>query len=125
MYKSEIVDTSLNLANKIELVAMKDVTDCTLLEQFVNENNGEVIIAPKGYVKLHVENDKSDSREYDIFIIVDTDGNKYKTGSESFERAFMDIFNELSSETGWQIKVFGKPSKNYAGKSFLTCSVVL
>lgn len=125
MYKSEIIETSMNLESKLEVVAMKDVTDCILLEQYVNENNGEVIIEPAHFVKLHVENDKSDSKEYNILIIVTTDGTKYKTGSESFERAFMDIFTELKDEKGWQIKVFGKPSKNYAGKNFLTCSVVL
>ena len=126
MYKSEILETSMNLESKLEIVAMKDVTDCILLEQYVNSNDGEVIIAPKDYVKLHVMNDKSESKEYNILIIVTQDGTKYKTGSESFERAFMDIFNELKDETSeWQIKVFGKPSKNYSGKNFLTCSVVI
>lgn len=124
MYKSEIINTSLENMSKVELVAMKDVTDCILLERFLEDNGEEVIIEVADFVELHVQNDKSESKEYDVLIIVDKNGQKYKTGSDSFKRAFLDIFSELHGESGWAIKVFGKPSKNYNGKNFLTCSVV-
>lgn len=124
MYKSEIINTSLESMSKVELVAMKDVTDCILLERFLEDNSEEVIIEVADFVELHVQNDKSESKEYDVLIIVDKNGQKYKTGSDSFKRAFLDIFSELHGESGWAIKVFGKPSKNYNGKNFLTCSVV-
>lgn len=124
MYKSEIISTSLKEMTKVELVAMKDVTDCILLERYLEQNGDEVILEVKDYVELHVENDRSESKEYDVLVLIDTGGTKYRTGSDSFKRAFLDIFNELQGETGWGIKVFGKPSKNYNGKNFLTCSVV-
>lgn len=124
MYKSEIVDTSIENMNKVEMVALKDVTDCTVLERYLEMNDDEVIMVVKDYVELHIENDKSESKEYDVLIIIDEQGNKYKTGSDSFKRAFLDIFYDLKGETGWGIKIYGKPSKNYTGKNFLTCSVV-
>ncbi len=125
MYKSTIVETSMTNMSKVEQIAMKDVSDCILLESYVNDNDGEVIIEPSNYVKLHVENDLSDSKEYEVFILVDVGGTKYKTGSQSFVNAFMDIWDDLKDEDGWAIKVYGKPSKNYNGKSFLTCSVAI
>lgn len=125
MYRSEIVETSMTNMSKVEQIAMKDVGDCILLETYVNENDGEVIIEPKDYALLHVENDRSESKEYDVLILVDSGGTKFKTGSQSFFNAFMDIYNDLKDETGWSIKVYGKPSKNYNGKNFLTCSVVI
>ena len=125
MYKSEITETSIKKMNKVELTAYKDVSDCIALEECVNNSeNGEFVIEPADYVKLHVENDKSESKEYNILVIIDKSGEKYKTGSEAFERSFMDIFTELNGEKGWAIKVFGKESKNYKGKKFLTCSVI-
>ena len=124
MYKSEIVETSIKEMTPVERVALKDVTNCELLDQVVNANDGSVIIEIADYVKLHVENDKSESKEYTVFILIDKYGNRYKTGSESFERAFVDIYSELKDETGWGLKVYGKPSKNYQGKLFLTCSAV-
>ena len=125
MYKSEIVETSMKKMNKVELIAFKDVSDCIALEECVNNSEtGEFIMHPVDYVKLHVHNDKSESKEYDILVIIDSEGNKYKTGSEAFERSFRDIFDELKDEKGWALKVFGKDSKNYKGKKFLSCSVV-
>ena len=125
MYMSEITETSMKEMNKVELIAFKDVSDCIALEECVNNSeNGEFIMHPSDYVKLHVVNDKSESKEYDILVIIDNDGVKYKTGSEAFERSFRDIFDELKDESGWALIVFGKDSKNYKGKKFLSCSVV-
>lgn len=125
MYKSEIIEKSAEIS-KIEAVSLKNLTDAVGLDTLVNESaDGYAIITPAKYVVVHVENDKSkNNREYDVLVIVDEYGNKYKTGSESFMRTFMDIFNELDGEIGWSIKVFGKDSKNFSGKKFLTCSVV-
>ena len=124
MYKSEIVNTSIENMSKVEMVALKDVTDCVLLERYLEENGDECILEVKDFVELHVENDRAESREYTVLVLIDKDGIKYRTGSESFKRAFMDIFADLKDEVGWGIKVFGKPSRNYNGKNFLTCSVV-
>ena len=125
MYRSEITETSIVNMSKIDLVAFKNLSDCIPMEQNIeNSEDGYFTIKPVDYVKLHVENDQSENREYDVLIIVADNGDKYKTGSEAFERAFMDIFTELQHEDGWLLKIFGKESKNYKGKKFLTCSAV-
>lgn len=125
MYKSEIISASAEIG-KVEAVALKNLTDAEGLDAVVNNSvDGFVVINPIKYVLLHVQNDKaSNNTEYDVLVIVDKSGNKYKTGSESFMRSFFDIYEELADEEGWALKVFGKASKNYSGKKFLTCSVV-
>lgn len=125
MYKSTIVESSSEVT-KIEAVALKNLADVEGIEVEVNASpEGYIVLNPEKYVVLHVENDKSkDNKEYDVLVIIDASGKKYKTGSESFMRSFFDIYNELEGESGWSLKVFGKESKNYKGKKFLTCSVV-
>ena len=125
MYKSEIVDTSLENMSKVELVAYKDVSDCILLEKYLEQNDDEITMVVKDYVELAVQNDRADNTNYNVFIIIDEGGTKYRTGSDSFKRAFLDIYNDLKDETGWAIKIYSKPSRNYNGKNFLTCSVVI
>lgn len=125
MYKSTIIKSSGEIS-KIEAVALKNLADVEGIEILVNDSvDGYAVIHPIKYVVLHVENDKAkENKEYDVLVICDSDGTKYKTGSESFMRSFFDIFDELEGEEGWGLKVFGKESKNYKGKKFLTCSVV-
>lgn len=125
MYKSTIIKSSGEIS-KIEAVALKNLADVEGIEVLVNDSvDGYAIIHPVKYVVLHVENDKAkENKEYEVLVICDVDGTKYKTGSESFMRSFFDIYDELEGESGWGLKVFGKESKNYKGKRFLTCSVV-
>ena len=126
MYKCDIIESSAQLG-KVEAVAMMNLADCEGLDTAVNESlDGYVILHPIKWVKLHVLNDKAkDNKEYDVLVIVDADGSRYKTGSASFMNSFFDIYEPLEGETGWGLKVFGKDSSNYKGKKFLTCSVVL
>lgn len=126
MYKSVITESSAELS-KIEAVAMMNLTDCEGIDVAVNESlDGYVIIHPVKWVKLHVTNDRAkENKEYDVLVLVDADGTKYKTGSSSFMNAFFDIYEPLEDETGWGLKIFGRDSNNYKGKKFLTCSVVL
>ena len=125
MYKSTIIEASHEIS-KIEGVALKNISDAEGVDTLVNESiDGYAVIHPVKYVMLHVENDRAkENKEYNVLIIIDADGTKYKTGSDSFIRTFMDIFSELGGESGWGLKVFGRESKNYKGKKFLTCSVV-
>ncbi len=73
--------------------------------------------------KLH--NEKSDNKDYINFIVVDKDGEKYVTGSQSFISSFTDIVDEMleAGETDITIEVYRKESKNYKGKDFITCSI--
>ena len=125
MYKSTIIEASAEIS-KVEAVALKSLSDCEGIDTIVNESlDGYALLHPVKYVMLHVENDKAkENPVYDVLVIIDRDGSKYKTGSTSFIQTFKDIFDELQGEEGWALKVFGRESKNYKGKKFLTCSAV-
>ena len=74
---------------------------------------------------LKVHNEKSDDKEYLNYVIVDNEGHKFVTGSQSFWSSFINIYEEMKDEDEeWAIKVYRLPSKNYKGKEFITCSVI-
>lgn len=121
-YRVEVIESSIEL-NAREKIKIKDTSDSIALDKATQE--GEVIICPKYWAVLGVHNDKSDNPDYTNYIVVDVTGLKYRTGSESFWSAFMNIWNELKEDTDdWDIKVYRLPSKNRSGKDFLTCSLI-
>ena len=125
MYTVKIKESSMELTNK-QKVMYKDTSDAYKLDEVVKENE-PLGIEPIGYVVLNVHNDKSDNPDYEQYVILSADGNKYVTGSESFFTSFLNIWNELGgieSDEAWMINVYKKPSTNFKGKFFLTCSVI-
>lgn len=121
-YSVKIAETSKELTAK-ERIQIKDTADAIKLDEATQ--NGAIIINPLMYAILDVHNEKSDNVDYKNYVIVDKDGTKYVTGSESFFSTFMSIYDEMyGEEEDWGIKCTRLPSKNYKGKEFLTCSVV-
>ena len=124
-FEVKIKESSIELSAK-QKVMYKDTSDATKLDEVVTETDA-ITIEPIGYVVLEVHNEKSDNPDYEQFVILSADGEKYVTGSTSFWDSFMNIWSELGgveSEEAWMIKVFKSPSKNFKGKFFLTCSVI-
>ena len=122
-YTVEIEETSLAEMSAKDRIKMKEVSDATKLDIAVTEDEA-LIISPVAYAILNIHNEKSDDKDYKNYIILDKDGNKYVTGSESFWNSFINIFNELDgSGEEWELKIFRMPSKNYSGKTFITCAV--
>lgn len=122
-YTVEIVESSRELSAK-EKVMFKDLSDTFGIDA-VTQENGELIIKPVAYVVLHIHNDKLEQPDYDKFVIVDDKNIRYSTGSESFWNSFKNIFVEMEGiDEEWSLKIFRKPSKNRAGKDFITCSVI-
>ena len=123
-YELKIKEASMELTPK-QRVMYKDTSDAYKLDDVVKE--GEAFaIEPIGYCVLSVHNDKSDNPDYEQYVIMSADGSKYVTGSASFWNSFINIWNELGgveSEEAWMITVHKKPSTNFKGKFFLTCSV--
>ena len=126
-YSVEIVESSRELTVR-EKIALKDYSNATPLDTALDECD-TLTIFPSAYVKLAVHNEKSkQDKDYTKYIILDNAGNKYVTGSESFFTSFLDIFNTMSKEAPgdeYAIDVFKKASKNYSGKSFISCSLSL
>ena len=122
-YKVTIKESSKELTAR-ERIMFKDTTNAVKLDEAANGEE-RLIITPAAYVILNIHNEKSDNVDYENYIIVDKDGNKYVTGSGSFISAFMEIWEEMKDEDEeYSIEVYKMDSKNYKGKQFLTCSIV-
>lgn len=122
-YEVKIVESSKDLTGK-ERLMIKDTTDAIKIDEATKD--GVIIFTPEYYARLEIHNEHArDNNDYKQTVIVDTIGQKYVTGSESFFESFKDIASEMENENEeWSIKCYRVPSKNYSGKDFLTCSVV-
>ena len=123
-YSVTILESSKELTPK-ERVMYKDFSDAVKLDIGLDTEEG-MIIYPDFYVLCKVDNDKARrDKEYSVLLIVDKAGTKYRTGSPTFVENFKAIYEDMKEVTeDWGIRVYGLPSKNFEGKSFLTCSVV-
>lgn len=122
-YEVKINSVSKELTAR-ERVMLKDTRNAIKLDEAVNVN--PLVISPAYYAVLDVHNEKSkEDKDFQNFIVVDTAGNKYVTGSSSFFEAFTEIVEEMSG-TGeeYEIEIYKLDSKNYKGKQFITCSIV-
>lgn len=121
-YSSEIIASMKSLSGK-EKVRFKDLTASKKLDEEVTEDTS-LLVALDNYIKLHVHNSKSENPDYDVMIVIDKEGNSYYTSSETFMRALEGVINDMKDETEeWGIEVVKKPSSNFKGKFFLTCTV--
>lgn len=126
-YKVTINKTSKELTTK-ERIAIKDFSNATPLDTSLETDNDSLIITPAYYAILDVHNEKAkDNPDYRKYVIVDKSGQKYVTGSESFWTSFSDIMDEIADaemDEDFSIECFKRPSKNYKGKSFISCSII-
>lgn len=121
-YNVTIVKTSKELSHK-ERVRMKDTTNALSMDEITQD--GPVLIDLDFYAVLNVHNERSESVDYTVCILVDKAGTKYRTGSPSFLTALDEIMVDMADcDEPWQLEISRRPSKNYKGKDFLTCSVV-
>lgn len=123
-YKVTIISCSKEIS-AVERIKLKDLSDAVKLNEMVS-TEGSVTLVPAYFAQVHVHNENADDKDYENYVIVDNNGTKYYTGSESLWSAFTNIMEELTSEgidEALPIKVYGLPSKNRAGKDFLTCSL--
>ena len=122
-YTVKIQESSQELKGKQRII-MKDTSDALKLDE-ATEGGNSIIIKVEKWAILKVHNEKADDKEYENYIIVDSEGHKFVTGSQSFWSSFINIYEEMKDEDEeWAIKVYRLPSKNYKGKEFITCSVI-
>lgn len=124
-YEVNIVSATKELSPK-EKIKLKDLSNSINLDNATHEQ-GKVVIDYDYHVILEIHNEKSkDRKDYQNVVVVDKDGTKYNTGSESFLTTLEDITGEMLSagEEDFSIEVYRKDSKNYKGKQFITCSVL-
>ena len=119
-YKCSVKFSSKELTNREKLM-VKDTTNASKLDELVVPGE-HLVITPDFFVILDVHNDRSDTKDYEQYLIVDKGGSKYYTGSPSFWESFTDISEEMGDEE-YSIDVYKVESKNFKGKHFLTCSI--
>lgn len=126
-YSVKITNNSRELTAR-EQISFKDYSNAIALDTELNDDNASIVITPTAYVELSVHNEHSkNDKDYKKYLIIDNAGNKYVTGSESFFTSFKNIFEtmaEVAPNEEYSIQVYKKPSKNYQGKHFLTCSIL-
>lgn len=123
MYDVTIRETNMTELTARERILLKDTSDAIKLDEATR--NGELIFKPVSYAILDVHNDKGEDKDYVQYLIIDSDNNKYLTGSNSFWNSFIAIFNEMATEKEeYEVKAYRLPSKNYKDKDFITCSII-
>lgn len=121
-YNVTISSASRQLSAR-ERIAIKDFSNAIPLDEATKD--GKLVINPVDYAVLDVHNEKSDNKDYKKYVVIDAAGTKYVTGSENFFDSFMEIMEEMSGEDEeFSIEVYQMESKNYKGKSFITCSIL-
>ena len=127
-YSVVIEESSRELTAK-ERVMFKDLGNATKLNTLAEEANASgvkaIIENIKDFVVINVHNEASEDVDYKNYVIVDGTGEKYYTGSTPFWNSFKAIYDEMA-ESGeeWGIQLNLIPSKNYTGKTVLTCSLI-
>lgn len=127
-YNVEIVESSRQNMTARERLMLKDTSGAKSLNDLVKDDEG-LVITPIDYAVLNIHNDNAkdgQNKDFTNYLILDNNGERYITGSESFWESFKDIWDEMMADgTGeaFDIKVYTLPSKNYNG-SFITCSIM-
>lgn len=122
-YNATVRECSKELSAR-ERVLIKDTTNAISLDEATSDSDSPLVISPDFYAVLDVHNEKSDNKDYTKYILVDKNGNKFVTGSDSFWNSFTEIMDEMEDEGDFEIQVYRRESKNFKGKSFITCSIV-
>lgn len=122
-YEVKIIESSNELSAR-ERISLKNFDEMIPLDDAVNAETPRLMIDVSGYVVASVHNEKSDNVDYNKFIIIDKDGQRYITGSNPFFSSFKEIWDEMDGENeDWGITVYKRESNNYKGKEFLTCTI--
>lgn len=125
-YSVNIVECTKELSVK-EKIMLKDFGNAVALDRATAESDSPIVVEVDYFARMEVHNEKSrQDKDYQKIVICDTAGNKYITGSDSLYNSLCDIYEELFSagENGpFTVEIYGKPSANYVGKTFLTCSL--
>jgi hypothetical protein len=127
-YSASIVEASRELTAK-ERVMFKDLGNAIKLNDLADgaQTNGAkaIIDGVADYAIVAIHNEASEDVDYNNYLIIDKAGNKYYTGSTPFWNSFKGIWDEMhESGEEWGIQLNLIPSKNYAGKTVLTCSLI-
>lgn len=134
-FKVTIKEASKELTAR-EKIKIKDLSAATPIDAHSQELefNGEpFVIDVDFYAILDVHNENSQDKDYENIVIVAKNhenpnewGERFTSGSKTLITALGDIYDELkeAGEDDIKIQILRKDSKNYAGRQFITCTLV-
>ena len=126
-YQAKVKECSKDLSIK-EKISLKSTEKFIKLDSATKVEPVDIDV--DYYAVLQIHNEKSDNKDYEVYVLIDKDGQGYITGSPSFFRSFMDIWDEMMSAEAdgkgepWKIRVSRRPSKNREGKDFLIADII-
>lgn len=124
-YKALITGGSRDFTAK-ERIALKDVTECEKLDEIIQPGQ-PIFINPIDYAYIEIHNEKSSNKDYKVLVVIDEDGTRFSTSSESFMSAFENLWDDATDLRAdgedFRFKLYKKESKNFKGKYFLTCGI--
>lgn len=120
-YEVKLVESSRPLTAR-DKIRFKNFSAAIALDTLVSDDKESFSFVPTGYAIFQVHNERAENTDYPLYIIEDSSGNLYKTGSLSFFGRFRDIFDTMVAETPdeqFSISVIKRPSARYKGKYIL------
>lgn len=134
-YKAKVVYTSRQVSAK-EKIQLANFTGAVSLDTEIDSraamgDEARVYLDVDFWATVQVHNEMSkDNKDYSVLLIVTKDGTTYKSGSDSLVRELSSLEDQLADaraegeEIPLTIACFKRPSRNYAGKGFITCELV-
>ena len=126
-YEVKIVSTIKDMTAR-ERINVKSLDRAISIDS-ATENGQEITVTVDNFVELAVHNENAkegNNKDYNVYVLIATDGTKYRTGSESFYASFCDIYEEMKTEAPddpIELVIYKQESKNFKGKGFITCSL--
>lgn len=122
------VTSSLKELNARQRIAVKDFSSAEKLNDLITAENPHFRIDVDNIVKVSVHNEQSKGNtDYAVVIIIDKDGNKFRTGSETAYTSALEIYRELEAANelgaGFVLDFYKVKSNNFDG-DFIKCNLV-
>lgn len=123
-YSVAITEASSEFRGK-KLLKVTDMAASIPLNKAVTQEQGLILkVSDYAVVDIHNDSAKGD-KDYKQYVLIDTAGDTYRTGSAAFYRSFKTIWDAMcDSDEEWELKIYKVPSKNYTDKDVILCTVI-
>lgn len=122
------VTSSLKELTARQRIAVKDFSSADKLNELITAETPKLVIDVDNIIEVTVHNEQSKGNsDYKVYVIIDTNGNKFRTGSETAFTSAMEIYRELEAanelESGFTLEFYKVKSNNFDG-DFIKCNLV-
>ena len=127
VYTADVTNSLKELTAR-QRIAVKDFSSAEKLNDIITADNPHFTIDVDNIIKVSVHNEQSKGNsDYDVVIIIDKDGKKYRTGSETAYTSALEIYRELEAanelDGGFTLDFYKVKSNNFDG-DFIKCNLI-